>query len=271
MPEHALGDFPAQAGVGDADTVLQVLRVLQFLSAFGQVALDHNADERLAAIGWLGDEVDPHVFLTGMLLARIGMAAIDHGDFGQFGGLQLGGGFGDGSRVEIGAGSSSPQDDMAVVIAGGPDHRGDSFLIHAQKMMRVSGRQHGVDDDLQGTVGAVLEAHGHGKTAGHFAMGLALGGSCADGGPADQVCQILRHHGIQEFSGGRETQVVHRQEKSPSDSQAGIDIISAVQLGTTSEPVPDREIPARTNPSVDQPTGWELTRGAINCKLFALI
>jgi hypothetical protein len=29
-------------------------------------------------------------------------------------------------------------------------------------------------------------------------MGLALGGSCADGGPTNEVCQILRHHGIQK-------------------------------------------------------------------------
>jgi hypothetical protein len=45
--------------------------------------------------------------------------------------------------------------------------------------------------------------------------------------------------GSRNPGGGRETQVVHRQEESPSDSQAGIDIIRAVQLGTTSEPVPD--------------------------------
>ena len=110
------------------------------MSAFGQVALDHHADERLAALGSLSDEVHPHVFLTGMLLARIGVAAIHHEGVGQFGRLQLGRGLGDGGRVEIGASSSASQDDMAVVIAGGPDHRGDSLLIHAQKMMRVSGR-----------------------------------------------------------------------------------------------------------------------------------
>ena len=69
-------------------------------------------------------------------------------------------------------------------------------------------------------------------------MGLALGGPCADGGPADEVGQILRHHGIQELGGGRETQVVHRQEESPSDSQAGIDIVRAVQLGVVDETLP---------------------------------
>ena len=49
MTEHALGEFPAQTGVGDPHAVLQVLRILQRLSAFGQVALDHHPGERLAA------------------------------------------------------------------------------------------------------------------------------------------------------------------------------------------------------------------------------
>ena len=79
-----------------------------------------------------------------------------------------------------------------------------AFLVDAEETVRAGNRLQGVDRDGQAAVGAVLEADRRGQAAGHFAVGLRFGGARADGGPADQVLQVLRRDRVERFGGGRQ-------------------------------------------------------------------
>ncbi len=64
---------------------------------------------------------------------------------------------------------------------------------------------HGINGNLQIAVGAVFEADREGEAAGHFSVGLAFGGPCADRSPADRVGHILWGDGVKHFSCNRQT------------------------------------------------------------------
>src|ERR1051326_528475 len=77
--EHALGDVPSDAGVGDGDAVLKFGHGAgEGMAAFVEEAFNHHADEGFGPGGALFDEAAPDFFLAGVLLAGIGVAAIDH-------------------------------------------------------------------------------------------------------------------------------------------------------------------------------------------------
>ncbi|MCY1437386.1 hypothetical protein D9M71_535450 [compost metagenome] len=80
---------------------------------------------------------------------------------------------------------------MAVGITLGGDDRHATFLVDTQEAVRAGNRLQGVDSDGQAAVGAVLETDRRGQARGHFTVGLRLGGTGADGRPADEVLQVL--------------------------------------------------------------------------------
>ncbi len=77
-------------------------------------------------------------------------------------------------------------------------------LLMPMKAVRVQGRLHGIDGDLQIAVGAVLEADREGEAAGHLAVGLRFGGAGADRPPTDQVGQIMRGDRVEHLAGDRQ-------------------------------------------------------------------
>jgi hypothetical protein len=79
LAQHSLGHFPAETSVRDAYAVAELGKFRRDgLIAFEEIAFDHHADERRSAGQALSDEVFPDFLLAGMLLAGIGVAAIDH-------------------------------------------------------------------------------------------------------------------------------------------------------------------------------------------------
>lgn len=91
---------------------------------------------------------------------------------------------------------------MAIGIAGGAHDRRLTALIDPKKMVRLRRSLHRIDGDGGTAIGAVLVADRHRQAGRHLAVGLALGGAGTDGGPADQISDVLGHHGIQQFRGG---------------------------------------------------------------------
>src|SRR6266487_6907446 len=82
--QKPLRDVPAQAGVGDRDAVTKIGEVARNgLVALEEVAFEHDADERRRASEPLFDEAAPDFFLSGMLLAGVGMTAVHHEDLRQ--------------------------------------------------------------------------------------------------------------------------------------------------------------------------------------------
>ena len=118
------------------------------------------------------DDTAPNLFLAGVFLARVGMAAIHHHDRRQARAFQFDFSLPNALGFIVRAQAADAKDDMTGRIAGRSNDAGDAFLIDPQKTVRCAGGLHGVQSDLQAAIGAVLEPNGHREAAGHLAMGL---------------------------------------------------------------------------------------------------
>jgi hypothetical protein len=122
-----------------------------------------------------------------------------------------------------------------------------------------------VDGDLERTVGAVLEPDGHRHTRSELTVHLRFGRceckfatrkgvsrvirlyhdqlllpesvhqrqtltSCADGTPRDQIGNVLRRDGVEEFASGRETNVGDFEQEPAGEPETLVDLVRAVEL-----------------------------------------
>lgn len=69
-------------------------------------------------------------------------------------------------------------------------------------------------------------------------MGLGFGGTCADGGPADQVLQVLRRNRVQRLGGGRQAHLGQVQQQAAPDVQAILDFEGVVQVRIVDQALP---------------------------------
>jgi hypothetical protein len=69
-------------------------------------------------------------------------------------------------------------------------------------------------------------------------MRLRLGRARADGGPGNQVGGVLRDNRVEKFGGGGQSHPGNFEEQAPSFFQAGLDIISSVQMRIVDKPFP---------------------------------
>src|SRR6218665_2262105 len=174
---------PTQAGIGDALAVFEraglVLAGRELLGACVQMAFDHQAEDAARAGGQLRRDIAGHVELLFVLLATVGMAAIDHQQRGQLGRLQVLAGGGDAGGVVVGR-FAAAQDDVAILVALGVDDGDLAIFVHRQEVMAPAGRLYGVGGDADVAVGAVLEAYRRRNARGQLAVHLAFGGAGTD-------------------------------------------------------------------------------------------
>ena len=104
--------------------------------------------------------------------------------------------------------------------------------------MRVPGRTHRIDCNLEVSVGAVLEAHRTRKAGRELPVDLTLGGACADGAPAHQVCQVLRGENVEKLHSGGNSAVVEGDEQLARHAQSLVYVEAAVQVGIVDEALP---------------------------------
>ncbi len=69
-------------------------------------------------------------------------------------------------------------------------------------------------------------------------MRLRFRGARADGRPGDEVREVLRHDGIEEFGGGGQAELADFQQKGAREAQALGDVVGAVQVGIGHEALP---------------------------------
>ncbi len=130
--------FPVDAGIGDRDAVLQFRQILgNRLTTPVQMALDHQADDRLVAFQNLVGDVFHHQRLQGRVLVGVGVAAIDH-DVGANAGLvQRLLAECNADRIIVGLAIAAAQHDVAIGVALGGHDRHAAFLVDAQEAMRA--------------------------------------------------------------------------------------------------------------------------------------
>lgn len=86
---------------------------------------------------------------------------------------------------------------MTVWVAASGDGGCLSVAVDAEESLGAGGCFDGVDCDADGAVHAVFEAYGHGEAGGHLAVGLGFGGARSDGGPGDEVGDVLGGDGVE--------------------------------------------------------------------------
>ena len=148
----------------------------------------------------------PDQFLPRVVLAAVGVAAIDHQHRRQLHRRQPPRRLGDARRIVVRPQPPAAQHEVARRVARRLDDARQPLLVDAQETVRMPRGAHGVDGRLAIAVRAVLEAHRHRQAAGHLAVRLALGRARADGRPAHEVRDVLRHDGIQELRRRRQAQ-----------------------------------------------------------------
>ena len=173
------------------------------MAAGHQVALQHHAHQLAGASPQLLSHLACHLTLTAVVLVGIAVAAVHHHPMGQPRLGQLGGSLIHRLKVVVGSPLAPPQHQVAIGIAGGRDNRRLAVAVDAEEMVGPGRGLHRIDCRDGTAIGAVLEADRHRQPRGHLPVGLALGGAGADGGPADQVCDVLGHNRIQQLGGGR--------------------------------------------------------------------
>ena len=180
--QNAYGIVPADAGVGDADAISERGFALgrDFLAAFVDVTLNHEAhDGGLAVCNLLGDDAGD-LGLIGMFLFRVAVAAIDHQPVVGVCGFEFSLCGRDISGVVVGARLATSEDDKGVFVTGSADNGNDAWFGNGEEVVRMFDSADRVDGRVERPVRAVLEADGERESRCEFAMKLALGRACAD-------------------------------------------------------------------------------------------
>ncbi len=166
------------------------------------------------------------------------MRAVDEDGFGEVGFGEELLGLGDvGGRV-VGAGGAAAKDDVAIGIAAGDDGGGGAVEVDAEEGLGLGGGLDGVDRGGDGAVGAVFETERHREAGGHLAVGLRFGGAGADGGPADEVGDVLWGDGVEKFGGGGQAEVEDVAEECAGEPEAVGDVVGAVEMRVHHESLP---------------------------------
>lgn len=203
-----------------------------------EVAFEHCSDDGGVASGALADdffEDGRHVF---GLLATVRVGGIDHDAGGELvfeegvaGGL-------DGIAIEIGTVFAASENEVAVGISGSRDSGGDALIGDAEESLREGGCLDGVDSGSDIARGGIFKTERHREAGGHLAVSLAFGGAGADGGPGDEVGNVLRGDGVEELGGSWEAETQDVGEELAGDREAFVDVVGPIEVGVHDEALP---------------------------------
>ena len=201
------------------------------------MALDHHAEDAAATRPQLCRHIARHVDLSLVLLAAVGMAAIDHQGAVELRGLDLGTGRSHMGGVVVRC-LATAQDDVAVGVAARLDDRDLAIFVHRQEMVRAGGGLDRIGGDPDVAVGAVLETDRRRQAGGEFAVNLALGRARTDRAPGDQVADVLRRDDVEKLTARRHARAVDFEQQLARDSQAFINAKALVEVGVVDEAFP---------------------------------
>ena len=203
-----------------------------------EVAFDHDAHDAVFPGGQLAADVAADGGLLAVVLAAVGMAAVDHDAGCDAGFFHLLGGGVDGCGVEVGDLAAPAQDDVAVGIAGGEQDGCLAGVGGSEEGVRMAGREDGLDGDLNVAGCAVFESDGAGESGGELAVDLALGSARADGAPGDEVGYVLRGDHVEVFGAGGHACFREVEQEAAGHAEAFTDAEGFIEVGIVDEAFP---------------------------------
>src|ERR1035437_1641148 len=229
---------PSEAGIRDALSVHERFARDEFLRARDQIALNHHADDATVARGNLTSDVVRDDGLASVVLAAVGVRAVDHDARRQPGLLKLPAGRIHRCSVKVGEVAPSAQNDVALRIAGGGEDGSLSVLGAAEERVLAARGKNGVNRNLHVARRSILEADRTRKAADELAMHLALRSTRADCAPRHEIDEILRRDDVEKLGAGRNAHHREIKQKMPRDAQAVVDLVSLVEMRVVDQALP---------------------------------
>ena len=97
-------------------------------------------------------------------------------------------------------------------------------------MVTASRRLDRVGRDLDVAVGSVFKTNRCRQARSQFAVHLALGGTCANRAPSDQVANVLRTDGVQKLAACGQAKAVDLNQQLARDAQTFVDAVALVEV-----------------------------------------
>jgi len=193
--EHLDGGLPVDAGIGDADTILESRGTIlgNVLPASIDVGLDHDtSDGTITSNQLLANRIDD-LWLIVVVLKGVSVRTVNHDARlvlrtrllkRSSNGLDML------SRV-VGTLGTTSEDNMNILVSGGLDDGGETLLSNTHEGVGIGGRLHSINGDTDTSVSTILESDREGDTGGELTVKLRLGGTSTDSTPGDEVSDVL--------------------------------------------------------------------------------
>ncbi len=236
-----MGGGPVYAAVRDALAVYEFVEGragFELLRSGDEIAFDHDAEDVAVAFCYLFCDFVADDGLAVVILAAVGVAAIDHDARVEAGVDHAPADFVYAGGVVIGGIAAAAEDDVGVAVAGGAKDGGLAVFGVAEEGMRDGGGEQGVDGYLHVAGRTVFESDGAGDAADQLTVALALGGAGADGSPGDEAGEVLRGDHVEELGAGGDAQLVEVEQQVAGEAQALIDLEGFVEKRVVDEALP---------------------------------
>ena len=130
------------------------------------------------------------------------------------------------------------QHDVRVGVARRGEDGGEAVLGDAEEVVLAERGGDAVHAGVERAVGAVLEADGRREAGGDLAVRLRLGGAGADGGPADEVADVLRGERVEHLRRGGDAELGDGEQEAAREAEAVLDAEGVVEVGVVDEALP---------------------------------
>jgi len=239
FPQERLGRVPRNAGIRDRLATSETAEWLgKLLVSAHEVALQHGSDDGGFSGGALAYDLAEDSGHAIVIFGAVAMAGIDHDGRLELDGFQGIARFHDVIGTVIGAVLTTAQDDVAVGIPTGGDCGRDAFITDAEEGLGLHGGLDGIDGRRDVAKGAIFEPKRHGEARGHLTVRLGFRGARSNGGPRDEIGNVLRGDGVEQLGGSGHADIEHIPENSPGEAEAIWDVAGTVEVGVHDEALP---------------------------------
>mmetsp|Transcript_22751 Transcript_22751/g.72900 ORF Transcript_22751/g.72900 Transcript_22751/m.72900 type:complete len:323 (+) Transcript_22751:100-1068(+) len=242
LVENSLGRREVNTSIGNRHAVLERGEVgvagVELLLALVDVRLDHEANDALVASSDLLADLICNLWLVGVELEAVSVAAVDHDPSLKARLLHELCRSLDVLRRVVWSVIPASKDDVGTEVALGVHNSGKALLGDREERVCRDGRPAGINGDLRVAARGVLEANRAGEAGGQLAVDLALRGPRADRSPAYQVGEELWGDGVEELHAAREAKLVHLEEEFTAFAEALVDLEGPVHVRVVDEALP---------------------------------
>jgi hypothetical protein len=140
--------------------------------------------------------------------------------------------------VEVGASSSTTENDEAVFVTSGSCDGSQALLGHTHEVMLRPRSANSIDRDSQTSISTVLEANGERETRCELAVQLRLSCSCTDSAKGDEVCKKLWRDCVEHLRSNWHALGCEVDVELARDTKTLVDLVALVNVWVVDQTLP---------------------------------